>query len=96
LSFRTGAVYTVGSGDRTWGPGTSGAGVPDRVEINLASTNVTITDDRTATTSVTVTLGTLTNNTSILNIATGLTTAPATGLASLLINGGTVAMVVVL
>ena len=85
LSFRTGGAYGVGSGDKTWGIGTSGAGVPDKVEVNAASTNVTISEDRTARTSVTVTAGTLTNNTSTLSIATTVTT----GATALNINGGT-------
>ena len=84
LSFRTGGAYGVGSGDKTWGIGTSGAGVPDKVEVNAASTNVTISEDRTARTSVTVTSGTLTNNTSTLSISTGTSAASA-----VVINGGT-------
>ena len=84
LSFRTGGAYGVGSGDKTWGIGTSGAGVPDKVEVNAASTNVTISEDRTARTSVTVTSGTLTNNTNTLSISTGTSAASA-----VVINGGT-------
>ncbi|WP_264522311.1 T9SS sorting signal type C domain-containing protein [Flavobacterium sp. N1994] len=86
LSFRTGAGYVVGSGDKTWGIGTSGVGVPDKVEVNTASTSVSITEDRTARSSVTVTSGTLTNNSKTLNIATTVTT----GATALNINGGTV------
>lgn len=84
LSFRTGAGYGVGSGDKSWGIGTSGVGVPDKVEVNAASTNVSINEDRTARSSVTVTAGTLTNNTNILNIATTVTT----GATALSVNGG--------
>lgn len=68
LSFRSGASYGVGSGDRTWASGTSGAGVPWNVEVNLASTNVQINEDRTITNNLTITAGTLTNNTNTLNI----------------------------
>ncbi len=85
LSFHTGATYTVGTGDKTWGIGASGVGVPDKVLVNLASTNVTISENRTARSTVTVTLGTLTNNTNTLDIATGITT----GATALSINGGT-------
>ena len=88
LSFRTGGAYGVGNLDKTWAIGASGAGVPDKVEINAASTNVQITENRTATTSVTVTSGTLTSSTGgvTLSIATGITSAAT----ALNINGGTV------
>jgi hypothetical protein len=86
LSFRTGATYTVGSTDKTWGPGTSGAGVPFNVDITTnAATNVVISDDRTARNIVTLNTGTLTNNTNVLNISTTNTT----GANALAIVGGT-------
>lgn len=85
LSFRTTAGYGVNNLDKTWAIGTSGAGVPDKVEINAASTNVSINEDRTARSTLTVTAGTLTNNTNVLNVATTITTA-ATAVS---INGGT-------
>jgi hypothetical protein len=84
LSFRNGGTYGVGNGDKTWAIGASDAGVPDKVEINAAGTNVTISENRTARTSVTVTAGTLTNNTNTLSISTGTSAASA-----VVINGGT-------
>ncbi|MCF6128202.1 T9SS sorting signal type C domain-containing protein [Flavobacterium sp. AS60] len=84
LSFRTGAAYGVGSGDKTWAIGTSGAGVPDRVQINAASTDVQINEDRTAINAITVAAGTLTNNTNTLNLG-----AVGGGLAVLTVSGGT-------
>ncbi|PWA03898.1 hypothetical protein, partial [Flavobacterium psychrotolerans] len=85
LSFRTGAAYGVGAGDKSWAIGTSGVGVPSNVEVNAASTNVQINEDRTATGVVTVTTGTITNNTNTLNISTGIAVAAN----ALIINGGT-------
>ncbi|MDN3677965.1 hypothetical protein QWY90_11660 [Flavobacterium paronense] len=85
LSFRTGAAYGIGSTDKTWASGASGVGVPDKVQINAAGTDVQINDNRTAITSVTVTAGTLTNNTNTLNIATTVTAAAT----ALNVNGGT-------
>ena len=83
LSFRNGAAYGVGSGDRTWASGTSGAGVPWNVEVNLASTNVQINEARTITNNLTITLGTLTNNTNTLTIGPG-----GGGNKVLTVNGG--------
>jgi len=85
LSFTTGAVYDVGSGNKLWAIGTSGAGIPDKIEINASGTNVNINEDRTVRSLVSVTAGTLTNNSNILNIATSVTTAAT----ALNINGGT-------
>jgi hypothetical protein len=95
LSFRNGASYVVSSTDRTWGPGTSGAGVPFTVEVLAASTVVDVTDDRTVTNNVVITNGTLQNITAsrTITVAPAVTTAQSAvnltaATATLNIGGG--------
>jgi hypothetical protein len=85
LAINTGGAYTITSTDKVWGPGTSGNGVPYKVMVSTSGTSVTLSDDRTALTSVTISAGTLTNNTNTLTVASGITTAAS----ALVVSGGT-------
>ena len=86
LSFRNGAAYTVGAGDKTWAAGASGAGVPDKVELNFASTIVAINEDRTCRGTLTLINGSVQNNNSTLTVAPTITIG-ANALAITSVNG---------